>query len=397
MTTPLPPPAALGSWDIFCTIIDNFGDIGVCWRLARQLADEHGHAVRLWVDDLDSFARLAPALDVKADAQHLAGIEIRRWTPGASAGDQTAFASLVPHDVVVEAFACTLPEAFLARMTERPVKPVWINLEYLSAEPWVREHHGMASPHPRLPLVKYFFFPGFEPGTGGLLRESMLGTQRALFLDSPAAQARLWHRLGITPLPGALKVSLFAYPNAALPPLLAQWRDSPAPTQCLIPAGAVAEQAFGWAGVDPAPGASFTCGNLHAHIVPFVRQEEYDETLWACDLNFVRGEDSFVRAQWAERPFIWHIYPQEDEAHRIKLDAFLALYLTRMEQADSTAANTLARFWHAWNGNGAPPDWAAFHDTLVTQRHAIGPWARSLRQIGDLAANLVAFCENRVK
>ena len=62
MEAPAPAPLAPArpslSWDIFCTVVDNYGDIGVCWRLARQLAAEHGFAVRLWVDDLASFARL---------------------------------------------------------------------------------------------------------------------------------------------------------------------------------------------------------------------------------------------------------------------------------------------------------------------------------------------------
>ena len=25
-------------WDMFCRVIDNYGDIGVCWRLAADLA-----------------------------------------------------------------------------------------------------------------------------------------------------------------------------------------------------------------------------------------------------------------------------------------------------------------------------------------------------------------------
>jgi hypothetical protein len=28
-------PAMQLHWDIFCRVIDNFGDIGVCWRLAH--------------------------------------------------------------------------------------------------------------------------------------------------------------------------------------------------------------------------------------------------------------------------------------------------------------------------------------------------------------------------
>jgi len=384
------------SWDIFCTVIDNFGDIGVCWRLARQLAQEHGHAVRLWVDDLASFARLAPGLDPEAQAQRLAGVDIRVWHPGADSADATGTPyDVEPHDVVIEAFACHLPDAFLTRMAARAHKPAWINLEYLSAEPWVREHHGMPSPHPRLPLLKHFFFPGFEHGTGGLLRESMLGAQRAAFLSGPAAQAALWHRLGMAPHATALKVSLFAYRNPALPALLEQWRDGGEPIQCLVPQGLASEQVSAWFGLPADPGKPLSRGSLQVDVVPFVRQEHYDEMLWACDVNFVRGEDSFVRAQWAARPLVWHIYPQEDDAHHIKLDAWLTLFgRSGMEPG---AAQSLTDFWHAWNAYGNAPDWAALRSNLPALTTAAGRWQERLQQLGDLAANLVEFCENRVK
>ncbi|CAG2149919.1 hypothetical protein LMG31506_04126 [Cupriavidus yeoncheonensis] len=383
------------SWDIFCTVIDNFGDIGVCWRLARQLAQEHGHEVRLWVDDLQSFSRLAPALDTAVRQQRLSGVEIRTWRPGGEADDRARFANLAVHDAVIEAFACHLPDAFLARMVARERAPAWINLEYLSAEPWVREHHGMPSPHPRLPLMKHFFFPGFEHGTGGLLRESMLGEQRDTFLAGPAAQAALWHRLQATPDASALKVSLFSYRNPALPALLEQWRDGPEPVQCLIPQGMAAEQLAAWSGEAAAPGRTLVRGNLQVNIVPFVRQEHYDEMLWACDLNFVRGEDSFVRAQWAARPLVWHIYPQDEDAHRDKLDAWLALF--SRSGVDSAAAQALADFWHAWNAYGNAPDWTALRSKLPVLTQAARQWQARLLGLGDLAANLVAFCENRVK
>ncbi|MGO4327941.1 elongation factor P maturation arginine rhamnosyltransferase EarP [Cupriavidus sp. 2TAF22] len=396
------PDRTVRSWDIFCTVIDNFGDIGVCWRLARQLAQEHGHAVRLWVDDLHSFARLAPGLDVNAGQQELAGVTIRPWRrPDQESGQDSAarFAGVVPHDAVIESFACDLPATFLGAMAARMPRPAWINLEYLSAETWVREHHRMSSPHPRLPLVKYFFFPGFEPGTGGLLRESMLGTQREHLRAAPAAQAALWHRLGTRPIDGALKVSLFAYPNAALPSLLAQWRDGAEPVQCLVPAGLAAEQASAWFGTPGArPGDTFSTGNLTAHVVPFVRQEHYDELLWLCDVNFVRGEDSFVRAQWAGQPLVWHIYPQEDAAHLVKLNAFLDLFTQRLERAgNGAAAAAFAAFWRAWNAPGDSLDWPAFRLHLPVLREATEQWQRSLQHLGDLAANLVGFCENQVK
>lgn len=386
------------SWDIFCTVIDNFGDIGVCWRLARQLAQEHGHRVRLWVDDLHSFARLAPQLDPKAPHQSVAGVDIRPWLPGDH--DAAAFAGVVPHDVVIEAFACDLPETFVQQMAGAPVPPVWINLEYLSAEAWVREHHGMVSPHPRLPLRKYFFFPGFEPGTGGVLREAQLGGQRRHFETSGTAQALLWHRLGVQPLEGALRVSLFAYANPALPALLRHWRDGADAVQCLVPPGPAALQAFAWAGAAaPSVGASASAGALRLHLVPFQRQEQFDELLWACDINFVRGEDSFVRAQWAARPFVWHIYPQADDAHRIKLEAFLALYRQQFGKVEDAAA--LQRFWLGWNGVASCDDIGTAWDAFLAARQGLSRtaqrWHHSLTAIGDLAANLVAFCESRVK
>jgi len=379
------------SWDIFCTVIDNFGDIGVCWRLARQLAQEHGHAVRLWVDDLASFAKLAPEIDPAATRQRLAGVDVHTWTPQPDA----PFEPVAPHDVVIEAFACHLPEPFLAGMASAERKPVWINLEYLSAEAWVSEHHAMSSPHPRLPLTKYFFFPGFAHGTGGLLRESMLGVSRSTFLGSPAAQATLWHRLGVQPIAGALRVSLFAYTNPALPALLEQWRDSATPVQCLVPQGLAAIQAGEWLGARLQPGTSHQRGNLTLQCIPFVRQEHYDELLWACDINFVRGEDSCVRAHWAAKPMIWHIYPQDDHAHRVKLDAWLERFAR--SGVTSQASTALTAFTHSWNGYGQAPDWGALQAQVPALTAGMDRWQRQLQHLGDLASNLAAFCENRVK
>ncbi len=395
---------AITSWDLFCRVVDNYGDIGVCWRLARQLVQEHGHTVRLWVDDLRSFEKLCPTVDVRADAQRVSGVDIRHW------GDDAQVAALLAadaqpmlHDVVVEAFACAVPEPVLQHMAERArqgTAPAWINLEYLSAEDWVATHHAMPSPHLRLPLVKYFFFPGFARNTGGVLRESHLGAQRATFEASPAARQALWHRLGVGDLmrenPDALRVSLFAYANEALPMLAAQWEASPQPVICLVPEGLAATQIAGLLGnaAPPKAGARWTHGNLTVAVVPFVPQEHYDPLLWACDINFVRGEDSFVRAQWALRPFVWHIYPQSDDVHLTKLDAFLARYTPALPQAD---ADALATFWHAWNGKPEALDWPALIAAAPALRARAITWEHTLLHLGDLAANLVAFCEKQVK
>src|SRR5664279_2251760 len=125
-------------WDIFCRIVDNYGDIGVCWRLSRQLAQEHGLAVRLWVDDPAVAKRLIAHLDISLENQTIAGVEICHW--------QNSFKDTQVADVVIEAFACELPTNYLAAMVK--TQPVWLNLEYLSAEQWMAESHLLASPHP---------------------------------------------------------------------------------------------------------------------------------------------------------------------------------------------------------------------------------------------------------
>lgn len=330
--------------DIFCTVIDNFGDIGVAWRLARQLVAESGWSVRLWVDDLETFAKLAPALNPDKRWQHLGEIVVEHWHEPFV--DEP---SLQIADVVIEAFACDLPPAYLAAMAERTPSPVWLNLDYLSSEDWVADFHLKPSPHPRLPLNKWFFFPGLGAHTGGVLIESALADAREQFQRDPAARAALFETLGIAvPSRDAIVVSVFAYENPALAGLFAQWRDGATPVLALVPVGRIGPDVAQFLGIDTFDARTrATRGNLSVHALPFVDHETYDRVLWACDINFVRGEDSFVRAQLAARPFVWHIYPQNDNAHQPKLDAALAHYTERLAPE---AAQALTQFWHAWNG-----------------------------------------------
>ncbi len=383
-------PDSTPRWDIFCRVVDNFGDIGMCWRLARDLAANHGRDVRLWVDDLTAFARLCPAARTAENGgeARIEGVRVRRWGQ-----DFTATAAA---GVVIEAFACELPPGYLAAMAGRTPPPVWINLEYLSAEDWVSGCHGLASPHPRLPLVKHFFFPGFGPGSGGLPREPGLPAARDAFQRDSAARAAWLAARGIDAPSGALLVSLFSYEQPALPALAEVWATGGQPVCLLVPEGRVlgdVARAFGHARL--ATGGAAERGSLSAAVLPFSTQADYDRLLWACDLNFVRGEDSFVRAQWAGRPFVWHIYPQQDAAHRIKLDAFLRLYRTALPTDEAAA---LAAFWQGWNGfdgDGAPDPataWPAFARALPVLRGHARNWAAALAREPDLASRLCEFC-----
>jgi uncharacterized repeat protein (TIGR03837 family) len=374
-------PSRLRRWDIFCRVVDNFGDIGVCWRMARQLALEYQADVRLWVDNLASLACLVPSISLTANCQNVGGVQIRHWT--------TTIPLVEPADVVIEAFACEIPESYRSAIANREPRPAWINLEYLSAEAWVDDCHGLSSPNPQFPhLKKHFFFPGFTPRTGGLLCEQNLLRERALF--SEAEQATVWKTLGIpAKLDEELRFSLFCYDNPQVSRLLTCWDQGPTPISVLVTPGLATRQVSDWFGRELKPGTSLKKNFLTAYGLPFVSQPEYDRLLWSCDFNFVRGEDSFVRAQWAQRPFVWQIYPQEENTHLVKLEAFLNRYRTGMS---ATAAGAICRFWRCWNGTtDIRLAWKRFAEVGAEVTLHSKDWVRQLDRIGNLADNLVRF------
>ncbi len=377
------------TWDIFCRVVDNYGDVGVSWRLARQLAREHGKRVRLWLDDLTVLAKLRPEIDPTRDLQELDRVHVVRL--------RASFQPAEVADVVVETFGCDPPDAYVQAMAARSPRPRWINLEYLSAEEWVEGSHALPSPNPRLPLVKHFFFPGFTPRTGGLLREESLLRRRDEFQGDAGAQAAFWRGVaGDVPPEGALKLSLFNYAGAPLESLARACLQYPAPVWLVAPEGIAATTIDQWCRAHP------DLASLRCIAIPFLPQDQYDLLLWACDVNFVRGEDSFVRAQWAARPFVWHIYPQDDGAHWVKLAAFLARYTAGLDRAHAAAVTSL---WEAWNRReaapshdaakpGLPEAWAGFAARLPALEAHARTWADRLAQRRDLAAALADFVDN---
>jgi uncharacterized repeat protein (TIGR03837 family) len=316
-------------WDIFCKVIDNHGDIGVCWRLSAQLA-QRGEQVRLWVDDPAALRWMAP--------EGQPGVQVLPWQAQAAAQ---------PGQVVVEAFGCELEPTFLAAMARATFhsgrQPAWINLEYLTAESFAERNHRLPSPllaGPAAGLIRHFFYPGFTPRTGGLLREDDLSRRQASF------DRDLWlASQGIAGGEDARLVSLFCYEPAGLHRLLAQWGRGPRATRLLATAGRASEALRAALQRIDGEAPSWNGGGLLSiSWLPLLSQRDYDHLLWACDLNFVRGEDSLVRALWAGKPLVWHIYPQQDAAHHRKLEAFL----------DWLEAPAVLRDFHrAWNGVSA--------------------------------------------
>lgn len=374
------------SWDIFCTVVDNFGDVGVTFRLARQLVAEHGMTVRLWIDDLAAFKRLCPDADPDLAQQWQGGVCICYWPK--------EWQPLEPADVVIEAFACHLPATYIEAMQARNPRPLWLNLEYLSAEEWVSGCHGLPSLQSS-GVKKFFFFPGFRRTTGGLLREAGLIERRHAFEQNLAAQQSFLASLNVhlhhePSKPAPRLVSLFAYEHPALGSWLECLASDARATHLLVPEGRILNDVQRWLSVESLQAGSLHVrDNLTVQILPFVPQEDYDRLLWCCDFNVVRGEDSFVRAQWAGRPFIWHIYEQDDDAHWVKLNAFLELYLAGLSER---AGQALAQVWRDWNaGLGMATCWSALEEHRVELAAHAERWCLEQALQDDLTTALVQF------
>lgn len=353
-------------WDIFCRVIDNLGDIGVCWRLCAALA-ARGQRVRLWIDLPGDLDWMVPG----AREGRVPGIEVIPWTePLGRAVDRPA------GGVWIEAFGCDPAreclDALAAEVARGGTAPVWLNLEYMSAEGYVERCHCLPSPlmtGPLQGLTKWFFYPGFTERTGGLLREADLPARQAAF--EPAA----WLAAQALPAADRPRASLFCYEPPALRPVIeASGREGPC--DWLVTAGRAADA------VALARAQGLAPGQAGLHPVPRLTQHDYDHLLWSCDLNFVRGEDSLVRALWAGRPFVWHIYPQHDNAHHAKLEAFLDWL---------RAPVSLREVHRAWNGitppEGAWPGWAvvrSWGDCVRAARERL--WAQP-----DLVSQLLGF------
>jgi uncharacterized repeat protein (TIGR03837 family) len=371
-------------WDVFCRVIDNFGDLGVCWRLCADLA-ARGHRVRLWVDDATALQWMAPsALDGTWPR-----IQVLGW---GQSQDADHLAYLPPADVWIEGFGCEITPEFIAsyvystgargHFSVKP--PVWINLEYLSAEPFVERCHGLPSPvmsGPAKGWTKHFFYPGFTAHTGGLLRESGLVTRQQAFAEDGRRTAWLAQH-GVDAKAGETLVSLFCYEPAALHALLAQLDAMPTPTRLLVTAGraSAAVRTATTATQDP----PLSLQQLRITYLPTLTQGDFDHLLWACDLNFVRGEDSLVRALWAGKPLVWQIYPQEDAAHIPKLDAFLDML---------DASPSQRSFHHDWNAEQTPTTAKRNLPAIDLQSWAqtVQQTRERLMQMDDLTTQLLQF------
>lgn len=380
-------------WDIFCKIVDNYGDIGVCWRLSQQLAHEHHLQVRLFIDDMPAAKKIITALDCTTKSQIINGVEVCVWPRLENCAD------IKPADCVLETFSCELPDFYIHQMLLK--NSIWVNLEYLSAESWVSDFHAKPSPHPTLAITKHYFFPGFKIDTGGLIREANLMDERDDFINSQAKQTEFWQKLDIANennlIEDSIKISLFCYPQADITSLISALEIVNQPVHLFIPFNSsITIITDALAGAKNKNCSEIHKGNLTIHLLPFLSQADYDRLLWACDLNFVRGEDSWVRAIWAAKPFIWQPYLQTDDTHIKKLNAFLDLYLNVATPEVKSVLNESQLAWSKSN-SATPMPLARLINHLPDLLAYAQQQANNLAAQPDLATKLVIFSENLAK
>ena len=344
--------------DIFCDVIDHFGDIGFCWRLSQSLEQNTSWLIRLWINDMSKFKRLAK----KTNSSRL---QVMSW-------DQQNISKTHPASIVIAAFSCQIPSAYLEKM--RTQDHLWINLEYLSAETWTADFHGKpskkASSNTPSPV---YFFPGFDQETGGLLQ----------FIEQKKPTKNLAEHL---------RIFMFCYPSERLEKLIQIWSNSTSMTHCFLADPIHLKALSPGLGLTLEPGQTFTIGNLTLNCLPYLTQKKFDALMQDCDVIFCRGEDSFLQSQWLSKPVIWHIYPQTENIHEKKLQAFLSLYTATLTGATK---RSLTNLWHNWNNMRDPQlleqDWQTYQATLPQLATHAQAWTKKIEQLPKLTSKLIEF------
>ncbi|AFN35695.1 elongation factor P maturation arginine rhamnosyltransferase EarP [Taylorella equigenitalis] len=304
------------SIDIFCNVIDNYGDIGVSWRLSKALPLYiNPTKVRFFTNKKSTFKTLVPKLNEK-------NIVVEFYEDLHDA----KFQDLIPADLVIEAFGCDLPQTYIKNMPSNT--KLWINLEYISAEKWIESYHLMPSIQ-KNGVKKFFFMPGFTAKSGGLLHADLSNCDfiNDEFSNNSCSKSLLdWisehigESLSIHKKNGDGIITIFTYPQAPISRLIEKIQSSKLRDKkiaYLIPKSVFEKS--------PCISKIHLNKNHQIYVCDFVPHSDFDYLLRVGNLNIVRGEDSMVRAIWNHSPFLWNIYPQTEDTHLKKLEAWLEI------------------------------------------------------------------------
>ena len=330
----------LKTLDIFCEIIDNYGDIGVVYRTAKELQKIFPKSkIRAFLNKLDEFKKInSQVLDLPS--QNIDGITFDYLRDNAN--------ELLTAQVIIEAFGCQIPEEYMEIAYDN--SELLINLEYLSAEDWIEDFHLQSSPLGRGKLKKVFFMPGFTEKSGGVIADSNYLERIQRVLENKEFYEKKYLS-DIEDRENKIVGTLFSYEKNFTPLLedlkkldkdvviLAMGEKTQDSLRKILKNFSIEDFRN-----------SLKYGKIEIRFLNFLNQEEYEELINIVDFNFVRGEDSFIRAVLTGKPYMWHIYCQEEYAHMDKIEGFLDKYRRVIENfSDEDFLLNMEKFFKDYN------------------------------------------------
>ena len=333
----------LKTLDIFCKIIDNYGDIGVVYRTAKELQKIFPKSkIRAFLNKLDEFKKInSQVLDLPS--QNIDGIEYITFDYLRDNANE-----LLTAQVIIEAFGCQIPEEYMEIAYDN--SELLINLEYLSAEDWIEDFHLQSSPLGRGKLKKVFFMPGFTEKSGGVIADSNYLERIQRVLENKEFYEKKYLS-DIEDRENKIIGTLFSYEKNFTPLLedlkkldkdvviLAMGEKTQDSLRKILKNFSIEDFRN-----------SLKYGKIEIRFLNFLNQEEYEELINIVDFNFVRGEDSFIRAVLTGKPYMWHIYCQEEYAHMDKIEGFLDKYRRVIENfSDEDFLLNMEKFFKDYN------------------------------------------------
>lgn len=304
----------VNSIDIFCEIIDNFGDIGVVYRISKELKKIFQNVrIRIVLNRLEEFKAINKKVK-DTDYQEIDGLicVTEKYV-------KENMESFGVSDVFIEAFGCNVPEEYVKAAKEN--SKLWINLEYLSGEKWIEDFHLCESLIDSKTLKKIFFMPGFSEKSGGVIIDSGFLERMKFGKENRDEVFKKYFK--DFDLKDKFIGTIFSY-EKNFENLLETLKNYEKETILLL-MGEKTQKSFSEIlkkNLTEDYGNIVKYGKITMIYSDFFSQEEYEEIISASDFNFTRGEDSFVRGIILGKPFMWHIYLQEEKAHMDKIKAF---------------------------------------------------------------------------
>lgn len=300
---------------IFCKIIDNFGDAGICLRLAKLLSKEYNFEVIIWIDNLNILHKMQNNIDPKKDYQYHNKIKFLN-----SKNFNKIYNLVKIPNCIIEILESNIPNKVIKIIENNKI--LWINLEYLSAEKWVENYHLVASIKPNN-VKKYFYFQGFKKKSGGLIREKNYDLQKQNFYKNKNIGNYFLKKNNIYYEKDKIKIFIFAYSNLIWEKTIQTLKLINKKIIIWIANPKLLDNLNNKLLNYDEKNNIYIYDNIIIQKVKFVEQKYFDYYLWLCDIAIIRGEDSFIRAQFISKIFLWNIYFQENKIHILKLNAFL--------------------------------------------------------------------------